>query len=65
MEQWGVPGQIHISEETRRCLEELGHEYEIEDGRIEERVPKEVLGQLWRVKTYHPVQYDYLCCAND
>lgn len=45
MEQWGVPGRIHISQETKNCLEKLGDEYVIEDGRAEERVPKEVLGR--------------------
>lgn len=42
MEQWGVPGRIHISEPTKACL---GDEYEYEDAKIEERAPKEIVGQ--------------------
>lgn len=47
MEQWGVPGRIHISQSTRDCLGDL---YEVEDGRIEERAPPEVVAK--GIKTY-------------
>nr|XP_039265323.1 adenylate cyclase type 9-like isoform X1 [Styela clava] len=47
MEQWGVPGRIHVSQSTRDCLGDL---YEIEDGKIEERAPAEVVAK--GIKTY-------------
>ncbi|NXU79156.1 ADCY9 cyclase, partial [Oreotrochilus melanogaster] len=64
MEQLGVAGKVHISEATEKYLDDR---YEMEDGKVMERVGQSVADQLRGLKTYlisgHKVKEPQCSCS--